>query len=408
MFIFDKMKNLYDEFIILLLNKCINHNILFIKIFQSLSSNTYFSNKISNLFKKCTNNTNINMDDINNNILSNILNKYNIKLSSTIPINSGMISIVYKGIQIDSGKDIIVKIKKHNIENKIKYGFDEIVYLYNLFDVILYPFPGYHKLLSCIKSLKTSNKYLENQVNFENEINVIKKTYNEINKLSSNIIIPEVLNQEDDLINPGFIVMTYLDGKSCYEINENEKINYAKILLEYCIPQICFMTYVHSDLHPGNIIYMKSDTNELKVGIIDFGMYIEQTDHTKQSLYKICKIMYSSDDINKIDFINICNDIIFHHKLNINEYTNDILDKIYDMYFNLFFTIKSGKIDEKYFHELINKYNTIVNKTCTIKDNMIQILLSFTMIHSSIGFLLNFDELLLQQYSKEVIYNIMN
>jgi predicted unusual protein kinase regulating ubiquinone biosynthesis (AarF/ABC1/UbiB family) len=97
------------------LNELINENIIYIKLFQALSSNKYFSLAIINQFKKCTNHSNYCKNDIDDELLSKILESYNVELCDKNPINSGMIALIYKG-KTKEGNYVILKIKRKNIE----------------------------------------------------------------------------------------------------------------------------------------------------------------------------------------------------------------------------------------------------------------------------------------------------
>ena len=63
--------------------------------------------------------------------------------------------------------------------------------------------------------------------------------------------------------------MDFLEGKTVYELSEEEKIIYSKQMMNLWL-QICLQTnLVHGDLHPGNVLFMDN-----KIGYIDFGIIL--------------------------------------------------------------------------------------------------------------------------------------
>ena len=79
------------------------------------------------------------------------------------------------------------------------------------------------------------------------------------------------------------------------------------------------MEYIHSDLHPGNVICMKRD-GQLKIGIIDFGMNIKLLPTMKKSLLKILEMVFANinmdNDINYLEYMNhfVNEPIVFKHR----------------------------------------------------------------------------------------------
>ena len=79
----------------------------------------------------------------------------------------------------------------------------------------------------------------------------------------------------DDVKNTDFIILEYLEGKFPTEITEpTELTQYLKLLVTFITIQIWFFSYYHTDLHTGNILCIKDNDGNSKLGIIDFGMNI--------------------------------------------------------------------------------------------------------------------------------------
>ena len=84
----------YTEYIDRLSQKLILRNVLFVKLFQGLSANSYLDESTTECLLQYTTNTPYTECDIDYPTLLAAVNKYNIQLyNDERPINSGMISI---------------------------------------------------------------------------------------------------------------------------------------------------------------------------------------------------------------------------------------------------------------------------------------------------------------------------
>ena len=105
-------------------DKLENINTFYVKILQSLCLNDdlLYKNEKDYLIKY-TDNVPYNSDDIDYNILDEIQDKYNIYFDNYEPLNSGIIGVTFKGIYGEDNKNVVIKIIKNNIKNKIEKAF---------------------------------------------------------------------------------------------------------------------------------------------------------------------------------------------------------------------------------------------------------------------------------------------
>ena len=105
-------------------------NILYVKIFQAFALNNHFIDDVTNnKLLQFTDNAPWTFNDYNLTQLNEISNKYNIviKFGYEIPINSGMISLVFKGYRNDDiNHPVIIKMKRKNIEIKLNEAIDNL------------------------------------------------------------------------------------------------------------------------------------------------------------------------------------------------------------------------------------------------------------------------------------------
>ena len=205
------------------------------------------------------------LDNINLNAKS--LHENELTLHSYLPENSGIIALVYYGTLDD--KEIVLKVKRCNIEEKLKDGI-------NHFERILY----YCKYLPYINKLNIDVIFQENkedllrQVDFENEVNVMrtfKHKYRNTSYISIPLAYPEYTSMNKDII-----VMEKLSGHKLHDkdfrYNEELKSKFGLLLAKYSVKTMLYNRLYHGDLHAGNIFFNDDDPENLKLCIIDFGI----------------------------------------------------------------------------------------------------------------------------------------
>jgi predicted unusual protein kinase regulating ubiquinone biosynthesis (AarF/ABC1/UbiB family) len=125
----------YEKCICNLTSRLSKKNILYVKIFQAFAlNNNIIDEQTHNSLLKFTDNVPWTNKDIDMHTLICLEKEYNIKiLNDYMPINSGMISLVFKGIQIKNGKDdkekaIIIKMKRNNIDTILQDGIQKMLF----------------------------------------------------------------------------------------------------------------------------------------------------------------------------------------------------------------------------------------------------------------------------------------
>jgi hypothetical protein len=116
-----KITNNYEQFIERLAQRLSSVNILCVKIFQAISSNnSLIDEKINNKLIQFTDNAPWSCSDIDYKYLIDLSNKFNLDLKKgyEVPINSGMISLVFKVYKND--EPVIIKIKRKKYSEQIR------------------------------------------------------------------------------------------------------------------------------------------------------------------------------------------------------------------------------------------------------------------------------------------------
>lgn len=340
-------------------------NIVYIKIFQSISINSsFFDKKTQEYLIQYTDKVPYKQSDIDINSI-NYLKQY-IELNRT-PINSGIFALVYKGKY--NNKNVAIKILKKDIKFRLINCIENL-------EILLY-------LLTFIPKIKNLNLY-----NFliQNKDNLISQTFfhNESKNLknfkkslqdNNNIIIPEIY---DKFTQSNIIVMDYIDGKKFTELKKEEYIKYGKLLLNIYITKQGVNNYMHSDLHVGNLLFLEN-----KICILDFGLVIKIKDKF-QSLF--FDLLYSCIIDNDYDFIyNNFNDFMSKkidfntisdlNKLKLKKSLNDSTRYVFENELDLI--------------QLINKIDNIIKDYNVFIDiNIIEIAFSYSFIFNTLNELL--------------------
>jgi len=259
----------YDEkFYDNLLFELTNINIIFVKIFQWLSSEKKINEKYLTLLNRYLDNSPYDDNSIDKNTLVNLIvfsnnNNYNLEINSFIPYKSGSINLIFTGYL--NNKKIIIKMLRKDIKKKIEESLIFFYYIEYIFYIILY----IYNLDGVICNIINKNKnILLEQINLLNEIENIK-LFKDKYKNSNYIIIPNVYEDFSIKFN-NLIIMDFIEGDTIYNIKENDKEEFKKIFIRYSY-SFFEKEILHGDLHIGNILFCKIN-NIYKLGLIDFGI----------------------------------------------------------------------------------------------------------------------------------------
>ena len=270
-------------------------NILYIKIFQALALNYHFIDEnTNNKLLKYTNNAPWRYRDINFYSLIEICDKYNITLKSGLerPINSGMISLVFKGYNNTTNKNIIIKMKRHNIENTLNDAIENLLFLINILSYI--PFNKY----KINEIIQRNIESIKEQTNFSKEVNNMIQIKNNCKNLDY-IVIPEVYEEVTNDY-PNIIMMEYIEGMKIDEINQEDYEGFARQIIKFGIVTSMIHGMTHGDLHSGNILFIKNESKETTDTTETNTIETSNNTHlTNNEKYKICILDFGI--VNKIN-----------------------------------------------------------------------------------------------------------
>lgn len=289
----------YTLFIEKITNKLANINILYVKIFQSIAlNNRFIDDKINNILLKFTDNAPWNINDIcfdtllelrkeyinfhNGNENNDIYNEDD-DIYSIEPINSGMISLVFKSYNKLTNEPIIIKLKRKNIEEKLTNAIDNLLFFIKIISYM--PFIKKYKIQEIVER---NIDIIKHQTDFHEEVENIIKIRRNCENLKY-IIIPNVFDKVTKKY-PNVIMMEYIEGIKIDQIEKEDYEPFAKQVLKFGIITSIIHGFTHGDLHSGNILFIKDENNiknKYKIGILDFGiMYIIEKEF-KENLFDV-------------------------------------------------------------------------------------------------------------------------
>lgn len=261
----------YSCFIDRLTNRLAKINILYIKLFQAFAFNNKLIDKtINNKLFSFTDNAPWDYSDINYSDIIEVVNDYNLYLKDGFekPMNSGMISLVFKVYDKHSNLPMVIKIKRNNIDLKLKDAINNLKTIFFLLSFITF-FNKFKLEETFIKNIEI----IQNQTNYNEEVNNMIKMKDNCKYLKY-IKIPtpnkEVTNNYSNII-----LMEFIDGLKLNELMEDDYLIFAKQVIKFGFVTSLIHGFSHGDLHAGNILFINDKNDEkypYKIGIIDFGI----------------------------------------------------------------------------------------------------------------------------------------
>lgn len=285
--------NDFVSFIERLTNKLASINILYVKFFQAIAlNNNLIDDNINNKLIKFTDNAPWNYNDIRYEELITIANDYNIVLpfGYETPINSGMISLVFKGYKKDTNESVIIKVKRKNIDKQLNESIDNLLFFIKTLSFI--PFIKKYR----INEVVTKNiNIIKQQTDFRIEVNNMIKMKTNCKNLKY-VKIPYVYKEVTEA-NGNFIVMEFIKGETIKNVKEEDYDEFAKQVLKFGFVTTLIHGVLHADLHSGNILFVKDESDEKykhKIGVIDFGIIYELNENYKNNLFDVMSDIFST------------------------------------------------------------------------------------------------------------------
>lgn len=325
----------YSSFIDHITRRLASINILYVKVFQAIASNnSLIDDKTNNELLKFTDNAPWSNSDIIYEDLLHMCSANNIVLPEgyEIPINAGMISLVFKGYQKETNTPVIIKMKRRNIDAKLNDAIGNLETFLYLLSFI----PLVHKY-QLAPVINRNIDIIRCQTDFSEEVANINKIKTNCKNLKY-VKIPMVYQEVTEKY-PNIILMEYIDGMKINEIAQEDYEPFAKQVLKFGFVTTIVHGATHGDLHSGNILFIKDDKDEKyphKIGVIDFGIIYELEPDYKTFVFDVLTQMFSIPpremalkllNSNIIEPVGILRQIPRENYENIVNFTTEIIDE---------------------------------------------------------------------------------
>jgi predicted unusual protein kinase regulating ubiquinone biosynthesis (AarF/ABC1/UbiB family) len=276
----------YKEFIYKVAKRFAKKNILCVKVFQAIAlNNNLISDALNNELISFTDSVPYSDEDIDFLLLEKLKSVYNLKVG-LCPINSGMISLVYKAKLLDEqNKCVILKIKRRNIDSKLYDACKQFRFINRFLSFL--PFYKSMNLYSTIESVLVASIA---QLDFNVEV----KNTEEMRKICKHleyVKIPEIYKEVTQMY-PDVIMMEFIQGKHISHISPEDYEIYARQVLKYGFVTAFMGGITHADMHAGNILFLK----DYKIAPIDFGLVTKMNNGAlRDTMIDIASDLFTSD-----------------------------------------------------------------------------------------------------------------
>lgn len=269
-------------------------NILCVKIFQAIAlNNSLIDESTNNKLLQFTDNAPWNYSDVELHNLHEISKKYNLQLKFgyEVPINSGMISLVFKAFKKDElNQPVIIKMKRKNIQEKLDDAIDNLLIGIKLLSFI--PILNKYDLSNVVNK---NVDIIRSQTNFLEEVDNMTRIKNNCKNLKY-VKIPSA-NRAVTEEYPNCILMDYIEGIKITQIQKEDYDGFAKQVMKFGFVTSIVHGVTHGDLHGGNILFIKDNNDErypYKIGVIDFGIVYELDSKFKGIIFEILTEIFQS------------------------------------------------------------------------------------------------------------------
>ena len=340
--------NNYETYVNNVTDRLAKLNILYVKIFQALALTN--QNSQINLLK-FADNAPWSATDIDLNTLHELEAKFLLIVENDWkPINSGMISLVFKGTISSTGEKIVIKMKRNNIENVLNDAIEKMMFCVYLASFI--PIIDNYQIAEVIQN---SIDLIRHQTNFGQELKNMQQMKHNCRFLKY-VKIPHSYPAVTDAF-PNVILMEYIECNSLSKVLPEDYAIYANQIMKFSFVTLFMTGLCHGDLHVGNLLFIKELNAELndikkytyKICILDFGIVYE-IEKTRDAFFYILS--------------NMC--LLSPHEISTNVMVSGILEPVSK--------IEDLKIYKKeHYDNIINIITEFINQTVHISGQLNQI-----------------------------------
>lgn len=261
-----------------------------------------------------------------------------------VALATASIGQVHKG-KLRNQKEIVVKVKKPNIEKAIRYDLDTLQNLNNFLLKI-----GSQQAKEMDMILKQYDQFLSNELNYSKELQQMVKFRTTMTDLPMYIPQPYKYLSTANVLTMEFVESIKINDVETMKANNINTSEVAQQLIEIFLSQIINYGLVHCDPHPGNIGIM-SDGN---IVLYDFGNVVQLSKDFKNNVNNLVFAIYQKDIDEFVDILLMMNVLKLEDKFELFE-----LRSFFQYFFNYLETLDFNKLKESIINREVFSGSTI-------------------------------------------------
>ena len=206
-----------------------------------------------------------------------------------IPFKSASIGQVHRA-RLTDGRDVVVKLKRPDIYNIMKYDTDNIIDIVTFLEKI-----GIDTGTSSGYVLNESIEYLLSETDYSKE----RENAHKMRAAFKGVDWVKIPKVYDDYCTDDMIVMEMVESEKLTEIS-SKKVNRKKVceaLISSYMIQTMDRGIFHADPHPGNLGFSKNG----KLVFYDFGLVIDISDELKDGFKEMFSYIINRDTKGIVD-----------------------------------------------------------------------------------------------------------
>jgi len=268
-------------------------DVIFVKVLQAISFNGNFIDKnVHDRITHFSDNVPYDISDIDHNVTMRMMTDTPLMFVDrpSLPIRSGMISLVYALKNKKTGEKYIMKVKRKNIDERVNESIDNMMGLLCILSI------GFKWLFSLdvVDVVSRHLDLLREQLDFVQEEANTVEAYNDLEGLEY-IRIPKIYKCEG--LSGRAIIMEYLPGTHLNDVLDIDKPHYRDLTIKYFFASSLVFHKFHGDLHSGNVLYIDNGPRteldaamgnpRYQLGVIDFGIVMHFPTTITETLFYI-------------------------------------------------------------------------------------------------------------------------
>jgi predicted unusual protein kinase regulating ubiquinone biosynthesis (AarF/ABC1/UbiB family) len=187
--------------------------------------------------------------------------------------------------------------------------------------------------------------------------------------------------------------MEFIEGVTLFDVDDKYKTVACRLAFTIGFTMSFFGKFNHTDLHPGNLLVITKG-DKVKLGVIDFGMNVIESDRLKEFSHGCLKYVIKSQDdpTHKPDILRYCA-VMTDPPVDVDTLTPEQYDKVNQAMCYIVSSASDGDLTERKIHTAVSEFRkALKSDTLLLSMDMVKYAMGFSMLQSSTRLLINDDK----------------